>query len=436
MSFVVQGGASSLTLRGFNPSEGLNYSVVEMPSGSTTNVAPATVQDCVVTTTTKSGVDSNCKLQVIEPFNYPGKSFTSLTPTICSVDASGNVTRLQDGNAQVQITTAAGNVIFTRTFVQSPSSATSAVTGFVAGSLSKHVYDNVAAMVAGRTPSDTTTNIYSSNNYTDNVPDSNGHNYGPNNAIINPSNFVTASGYDFSGMTVANYYGAGFFPAKLISPRHVIVAHHVGDVGKCTFKGIDGNYYSGTVIDSKTLSSYSTDIGDVRVCYLDTAINAAVIPFKTLPSNWYNYFTMNSRFSNPTDGFLPMVSKGRAAGDKFRIQPCELIRKNDLTPGYTFTQPYPFVQCGINAHPSFDPGWFSPTISGDSSGPCFLPIKGVGDATPKLVLLFSYWIASGGANYAEFNSTIELAMNDLAAAHGDGTTYTLGHPNLSSFTTY
>lgn len=428
MTISIINTPGALTIRGKNPNEQLTYSVTETPSGAVTGQVDAVVDDCTRTTTTRSAGYANCHIKVANTLDAVNVVLTSTTPAVCSVSTDGHVTATAPGVGVINIKSDRDSLAFTRTFAAPGVTTSVATTGFTAGSLARHMSDSVQAMVNGKTPSPQTMLLYTTNNYTNNQPDNNGHNYGPNNAVRNPNNFAAA--YDITGLTVATYYGAGFFPAKLISPRHVICADHVSQIGFVVFKGSDGVTYSANCTHHTQVQRADGSLFDISVWYLDAAMPAAVKPFKVLPADWATKFSFNARFGGLFNGVLPFVTKSRAASDGLRINAGALIRTGDIYPGQPSARTQPTAGYGTDALASFNAGWFSPIINGDSSGPVWAPING------ELVLLTSMANPLGGCHYGDCITEIEAAMNAAATAAGDATVYSLGKADLSAFASY
>lgn len=423
----------ALPIRGVSQQEGIDYSIVEL-SGEAVSSSSSVVADATIVTSHFVG-ENNYQIVAQPGFNCSDLRFESLTPDVCTVSEDGIVERVSTGFGTVEVSSSAGALRSTRYHKVLADYTTQEISSFTPGSLARHIYDSVASMVAGRSPSSSTMRLFLRNNYTHNRLDSNGYNYGPNDALWNPDNFVIASGYDTSGLTTATFYGAGFFPAKLITPRHVICADHVSSIGFVVFRGTDGNYYTANADTSAAVVKADGSIGDVRVWHLDAAMPAVVKPFKVLPANYSDYFTYASRNGAP-NGFIPFIGKSRTALDGMRIQPGSFVHKGEtqaLWPTWAVPPSSTYIaSCGTNdrAHPSFNAGWWNATINGDSSGPLFCTING------ELILLASYWYPGGGAPYGDCVAEINAALAATAAAAGDGGSYSLTHPDLSGFPTY
>ena len=417
---------TNLKITGLSQLDQLSFSIVENPSGSITNNITAPVADCNINSFTRSSGDPNCQLQITQNLMGQTASLINDTPNVVSLDSQGNVTRLADGDARIRLVSPRDQALFARKFARYGSINESHVVSYTAGSLAAHIYQNIAAMLSGKNPSQATMLLYNQNNYSNQS----------NNAVRNPNNFVAEAGYDFTGITVATSYGGGSFPAALISPRHIICADHVHAQGTCVFLGSDGQYYTATATKYAYVNDSGNTLFDIGVWYLDTPMPAVVRPFKFLPSNWKSYFTLNSRYSEPTEGFLPCITKSRTAQDGFRINRLQLVVAGDMTPVLPGPHAPPsedvaYATYGRTAHPSFPSGWFSPIISGDSSGQVFLPING------ELVLVTSMYNTRGGYNYGEAISYIEAAMNATALAAGESNpAYSLNKVSLSGFPTY
>lgn len=86
------------TVRGFQPEEEIAWAVQETPLSLSGSVAAGQpILDFIADVTTATGVDNNCKLSV-SPSKVSGAyTVNNLTPSVCSIDADGNVARLADG---------------------------------------------------------------------------------------------------------------------------------------------------------------------------------------------------------------------------------------------------------------------------------------------------------------------------------------------------
>lgn len=396
------------TLRGWMPIEDFSVQSSQGQTGTAVPGSLTTDKDQSILTASYSGTSQTYQLSVsgdVVP------SFVNRTPAVVSVTASGLVTALASGLAQVDAVTSKG----TRRWEQLvlASQATVSVPqfqGYVAGSLARHITDQMLALIAGKTASDATRNVYSHNLYGINAVNINGDNQAPD-AVRNASNFAAA--IDLSGMTVGTYY-AGIFPCALISPRHVIRADHVSSQGRCVWLGTNGQFYTATVKSSQNIG------GDINIGYLDTPVPAAVKPFKVLPSNYTTYLpsTQVQR--------IPLLSKGWTAGDKLRVIEYWIRTTNP------FLSSAPSIALDTQSVPiagSPFESWFSPIISGDSSSPQWAVING------EAVLMGSLWNVTGCSHYGDYVPQIEAAMNAIKDA-GDATVYALSHPDLSAFTSY
>jgi hypothetical protein len=81
--------------------------------------------------------------------------------------------------------------------------------------------------------------------------------------------------------------------ATLISPRHVLMAHHflVSDGGRVRFVSRDGMIVERTVVAHKDLEDYPTSSDcDLSVGLLDSDVPNSISFCKVLPANWESYF--------------------------------------------------------------------------------------------------------------------------------------------------
>lgn len=377
------------------------YAVVETPNGGSISTGPTTDKDVGYTEITTTGAENNCKLIPYLPFGVTSYEFTSVTPSICSVDAAGNVSRVSNGNGHVTLDTIRGRISFKRAFSQSVTVVQSGAASYVVGSLGKHVRDSIATMVSGKTPSATTQNVLTS---------SSGGWAAPNH-VRNPSLFTGA--LDLTAISVyTEQNDCNRYPMVLIASNYVLAGHAGTYPGKkVVFKNSVGNYEVRTVIAQVEVNK---TFGDDFVGVLDAPINT-ITPMALMPASWNSYWPSYNKHRI----FLPVLNKGWTAGDKIRI--LENYGIANTTPDLKFLQLRPNTQ-------EFT-GWTSDIIGGDSNGPVFIPVNGA----PVLLHCMNY--SSGGANYANYLAEIQYAMNALSLDYSkpnQSPTYA----NLSGFTSW
>lgn len=408
---------------GVRPVDDFHLATTEEPRATGASVADVVDKDVTVSRSTGGVQVNEFRINVAESPIFPGKQFTSQTPAVCSVDADGKVTWIANGTAIVDVKTPAGTRRYSRTMTNTGAAAFNRFKSYQAGTLGKHITDAMLALIAGKTAGDATKNLFTSNNYSTATP----------SATRNPAAFT--AGLDLSPMSVVNSWSNGAptyqHPALLISPRHIIGAAHYQVYGPIVFMRPDGTFQTVGVTSRKTVLAGGR-AADTYVAYLDAPVTG-VVPFKLLPANYKSYLPSAQQATMPTYHRIPVLTKTahNAAGG-----PADQISITDLRYIQTASSAvseFAFVGslAGIADAPRLDTeAWYSPIIGGDSGGPIFAPING------QLALLAAYYQAAGGFHYADFAADINAAMNSLASAAGDNTTYAVQTVDLSGFTSY
>lgn len=391
------------TIRGFAPQEEVGYSVTETPlllSGST--LTAQSYKDFIADKVTATSSDNNCSLGITAGTLNTSVTATSLTPAICTVDASGKVARVADGVCTIEISAPGSKINFTRSMLRSAGGISYNQTGFGAGSLAKQVSDNIAAMVSGKTAGAATQMLFSGESYSTSVP-------------VGTRNTGIFTAIDLSASSFTNKYGSQY-PVHLISPRHFIGANHIpqsiGDT--IVWLGNDNVFRSATVLAVSPVAG----VQDISVGYLSAAITG-ITPYYFLPSNWNTYLasigsTLSGQLSVPV---LTQLFDDATSRRKLHIveSPRRIIGSED------------WAQVdGVN--PKSFSAWNSLIQGGDSSSPVIMPIN---DGTLKPVLITSYYSSNGGANYAQSITAINALMTSQAGGAAAVSTV-----SLAGFTTY
>lgn len=375
-------------------------------------------------TTTQPASDNNCQLLAQSAQlggQDPQVGWSANTPAIATITNDGIVTRVSDGLAKFDASGIYGVRRFPRQMTRTGGGPVTVFDSYAAGSLARHIFDQMAALVAGKTASDATRLNYStrSGDYTNPV------------LVRNASNF--AASVDLSGMSVwrSDLNSFGYWPAALVSARHFITSNHVAggnNFGYCWMTP------GGVFVKANCIAYYVIPGTDIQVGYLDQDIPAGVKRFKVLPTNFASYLP------STTDYQIPSLSKRQAVGDdsgawistatydSLRVLPVKL--KDTLTASYSVL---PYAQVPVIGQ--LDPNsafaaWEVPLHTGDSAGPGWLMING------EAVLLGTYADTQGCPHLGNFITQIEASMNTLAASKGDVTTYSLAKVNLAGFSTY
>jgi hypothetical protein len=419
MNIVYANGANKLL--GMRQQDDFSYSIRETPDIGGGNTTPQTIQDCNVNTVDAVISDNNFAIDVHDSTLASGHEFINNTPTIVSCDAAGNVVKIINGTAIIDIKTPVGKRQYSRVMVSAATFQKSYWQSFVAGSLGKHIVDGMLALVAGKICNNTTTDMFTSNNYNTSAPA----------AVRNPSMF--AAGLDLTAISIMDKRWDGIttygHPGMLISPRHILGAAHYQAYGPIVWLDSVGAYHTATPL------SYTTIPGtDIIIQYLGAAVTG-ITPLKVLPSDWQTYLPNLDTEINDTgiDFFpnLPCLTKivhAPAGGTRDTMALNHFVRLTIPSPNP------PWWAAWLRTDPliaALDTERFQgPIGGGDSGGPLFLLING------ELVLIGTYLSATSSANVSGYITEIEAAMNSLAAAQGDFTSYSLSKVSLAGFTSY
>ena len=402
---------ASQSFRGFRTQDDFSYSLVETPTTTGSTSATVTIKDIDISRITGTLTSNDFIISVTDSLLIPGHTFINQAPTIASVNSLGQVTRIANGTASIDIKTPVGTRNYTRSMSNTGASTQDVFQTFRAGTLGKHITDAMLTLVSGKTASDTTKSLYSANNYNAVSP-----------AVTRNSTCFTAS-LDLSCISVMNYHVVTLaqdwqHPGLLISPRHVIGAAHWPVGSPMVFMRPNGTFQSVNIV------SQQSDVGvvgsDIQVTYLSAAVTG-ITPFQVLPSNWATYLP---GVSSGVTLKLPVLTKTAhtASGilaDQISINQLKLVQSNGIAQG---------IWPGLPALAT--DAWYSTIIGGDSGGPSFVLINN------NPVLLCAYFSAPGGFPYGNHVAAINSAMNTLATAAGDATAYALTAPTLTSFTAF
>lgn len=407
-------------VRGFGSSDAIGCSIVDDPVGNPATVVDTVVKDVKIRT--KSWFDATPNFRLVPNVNKgsEGMRFASQTPDVCSVESDGHATVLKAGTCKILLTSNSDKTIVKRELTSTPYSEKSFVS-YESGSLARHVWDAMMALINGKTPTDATLLNYSVIN----------DDWANPVVVRNASNF--AASLDLSGMSVMRAdNGNGFWPAALVSKRHFIAANHVTSGAQFAYCWMAPN---GTMVKATPISSRQIPGTDLLIGYLDQDIPAGIKRFKVLPSNYRSYLPSS------TDYWLPSLSKRMVVGsnqgawvntpryDALRILSVKF--KDTESAYYGSNGHYAYVPVIGKSDPTLPyAAWEWPLHNGDSCGPSWLVING------EAVLLGHYAEVTGSPHIADYMTQVEAAMNAMASAAGDATSYSLQKADLSAFTAY
>ncbi len=386
-------------IRGSDPTNSPSLVFTEVPSAGSASTVAATVNDMAVQRTTVTPTSNNVRLSVIDPRGINTTPVCeSLTPSECSVDGSGLVTRQTNGTGSVKVTVPGFVMRFDRVFSGASTVVTDAFDHWQAGSLAAHIDTAIRAMVASKVPGSPTQSVLSSFS-------------GPQDAPVAVRNGGIFTGaLDLTPISVMRTtQGWNIFPAVLVTARHIITGHVAPAVGEMfTWLRSDGIFVTKTVLSVQRISEAS---GEDYVALLDSAV-AGITPMLMMPANWATKLPS----VNKAPGLMQVLNKGHTAGDFIRV-----------LENYSWADPsWLALRKSTDATLS---GWSSDIIGGDSTGPVFVPVNGAP------VLLHCMNTTAGGAHYSANIAGIQAQLNALATAAGVSSV-NLSAPDLSGFTSF
>jgi hypothetical protein len=391
-------GAGKPILRGPTAADmtftvGSTATYVITSAGSTST---GTNKDCNVTThtgaTTRTDYQLGITAQVPALFDV---TYSSLSPAIATVDASGYVTRVSNGTAGILSRANIWPFLTKRTDCAVISTVGQTITtydSFVTGSMGKDAADAVDTLISSVTSENASTYrpMYSSRNDTAGTYTRNAS--------------CWASTIDLTPISVWNSTGANTRAGVLVSPRHIICAEHFPPADGATIRFIKAD---NTVI-TKTISSHLTIAGtDIRVCYLDSDVGAGIAYAKVLPSTWATTYLPGVAHRS-----VPIL----ATDQEKNALVVDTYNNFSATAGVGFVVPSDSHRLALNES----------IITGDSGSPVFMVVSG------GLVLLttWHYGGAGSGPNIQYYISDIDTAMSTL----GGG--YSLTQVTLTGFNAY
>lgn len=348
---------------------------------STGGSTSRTDRDSEYTDDTPATVDRVSDLTATE--TVPGTfatppTFTSLDPSIATVDEHGRVARVTDGTARVIVSTRLVKRRADISVARIVGTITTTFDNFVAGSLARHCTDAVDSRIAGKSAA-TAKSIHNGTTY---------------NALR------WTADIDLACLTREIPRGT------LVSPRHIVGAEHYQPGASVTFLAADGTIVARTVTSrqnvglANAVDNYATD---VVVCLLDSDVPASIGFAKVLPSAYADHLP---GITNGIPGLCLDQDEQALVGDLFALSATRA----------TFRPPTDAQRLAF----------YEPKISGDSGNPALLLING----EPVIVTTWTFGGAGSGPNYAAIAAQINAAMTTL----GGG--YQLTEANLTGFAVY
>lgn len=369
-------------------------------------ITDAQVGDCNMQVAEGGSVDTAFDVSVMSYLPY---TVTSLTPDIITIAPDGIGTFVTSGEAAVEVTTRYGSRTYTQPVMSEPLYAYNKFMSFATNTVRKYIKDVVDQTISGKTPGSSTQAILLNSVYDINAVAGTS----PTTMIRNP-NIITAGVLDIAATTIVTTgRTSGYFPAHLISPRHVIQAKHVKNTGKLVFLDNSNIYRTANVLTTMDVPNCI----DTVVSYIDTSITQ-ISPYHFLPSDWIS-FLPETGHATVGEYWLPVFTKKpQPNGDYMRLTGVDI--RHSIHHGLTLSSPY-------NT-------WRTDIIGGDSGSGLYIPIYENGSI--KTVLLDSFYTAAGADNYADVLSNIVATMNATAQANGDTTHYAVNVVDLSGYASF
>lgn len=382
------------------PNFGQGYITLSAQSGIRTTSAASsgivTTKD--IQNIVSSGANTITDYTVSVGQEIPGFYQTSIisnnSGVILGPNSLGVASGVSAGSTSLLATVTTDPTIFASinvTVTQSAGTVNTVFSGYVSGSLSKHISDALDARLVGLTPANAkpifTTQNHSSPSYVRNTG-------------------CWTSGVDMTCISPWNSAGVATRAGTLISPRHIIFCAHYPIDNGSTIRFVDANnnIVTRTMVTKLTHPNYSPYYPDISIGVLDSDVPNTIGFAKILPSNWASY--------------LPSLSTSR------RI-PCLVLDQEEkalIADLYSLSTTVNL----LNPSNSTRLLYYEDMITGDSGNPVFLIING------QLVILTA--ITFGGAGSGTSVAYHKDAINTMMAGLGGG--YSLTEVDLSGFNSY
>mgnify|MGYP000994941326 CR=1 FL=1 len=269
--------------------------------------------------------------------------------------------------------------------------------GYAAGSLRRHVVEDVATRLDGTTPA-AALRLFATRDHT-------AASYVRNAAVWTPPSLATMVAVWNSTSNGAQRAGT------LISPRHVIFARHYQIAEGATLRFVTGDdvVVTRTMTAKASLPIVAGYYPDITVGVLDSDVPAGIAFAKVLPGDWEDYMPS----PGPTRR-IPALTLDQEA----KALVSDLVHVADSTehPFATFARP-------------LDPAlvqWYEDKVGGDSGQPAFLIING----EPVLLTVWTFGGGGSGTSIVRNKDAINALMTSL----GGG--YQLTEVDLSGFNSY
>lgn len=355
-------------------------------SGSSSGLQ--TINDVVYDYFSTGNMETTCSVFVQDGGNTP--VFTSATPSVATIDQSGNTTYVSNGtayfNARIGRRTRTVSCAISRT-----NNVPSHVFNSIAtNSVIQEMKDSVDTRINGLTPSTSNYNLYSAINDTT-------HSYTRNTNIF-------ANDVDFTCIpTLSGAIGIAQTMGVLVAPDIMIQANHSHPSGVMYFTKNDN-----TTITRSIISGSRIGTTDIWVAKLDSDVPAGITPCKIFPSTVFtnSISTTSVSYLNP-----PVVFTNQN-----RVLRLGIINYNP----YMFFLEVVSIIRGTGDY--YD--WYSKPCCGDSGSPAFALVNG------QAVLLGVWYSAFSVSNLSNYITQINAAAASLGSSH------TLSTADLSGYLSF
>jgi hypothetical protein len=405
-------GRPTINVFGNLQDEWFEYTITPTPRGSGGSSSTVTVQDKTYQRTTIGLQFQDKQVTINNKIGTSPLIFESSDHAVFTVDSGGKLTHLTTGTATLTIRNDGRRVDLPLTLTIGGGQTTDTYIGGVAGSLRKHMEDQIAAAIAGKSSANNPVyNGAAPSYWTDLTRKPSCWAYLRSGGTV---------GFDMTAVSPVNSLGNNFYAGAAVTDYDVAFAGHwmAWKVGETiTFVANDNTVITRTIVATDWIYAADGTYMDVGLARLDSPLPASITPLKLLPDDWQTYLPGN------TSG-LPMVMFDQEehvflweTGDPDGGTSFETTRGGLTLINYRWPSRNDWLAMNEN--------W----VSGDSSDPLCLPINN------KLVLCGCLWTWYQSASWRGHKTEIQAKMNAMAALVG-GPARTLQTVDLSGFTTF
>lgn len=293
----------------------------------------------------------------------------------------------QHGNVSVVCRTAWGNVKTAEheVGVANPST-TREYTGFVEGSLAKHLVDQIDGLISGVEAGDATQKVFTTRDH--GTPE-----YVRNENLWLDVDLTCASPYQDGSASEAR-------TGTLIVADGCLTANHYPPSVGATIRFVASD---GTVVDREITGSQRISGTDLRVLVLASDVPGTITPAKLFPADLDDYMPSLSDLGSR----VPVAALNKLQQAGLWLTTTDICR-------YTYPLGYESFFLGVH--------------SGDSGHPWFSVVNGV--AVLATLWRGGWWHSADGEPVHDYLTEIDAALSDLGSGHSVETV------DLSGFPTY